>query len=150
MSKVSVRKASVEDLDTIMSFNVALARESEGLELDQAILRQGVQSLLLDSSKGQYFLAESEGQLVGQMMYTSEWSDWRNGNWMWIQSVYINPSFRKQGLFRILLATLQDIADRSPDVVGLRLYVDKDNQSAMRCYERCDFDYASYQIMYKS
>ena len=92
--------------------------------------------MLRDDTKGIYFLAEEKGIVAGQLSITTEWSDWRNGNFWWIQSVYVAPEFRQRGVFRALYAHVRRLAKSRRDVCGLRLYVDEDNARAQRAYER--------------
>jgi GNAT superfamily N-acetyltransferase len=127
-------------------FNQQLARETEGRALDPALLREGVTAVLSDSSKGLYFLAESGGVVVGQLMITFEWSDWRNGNFWWIQSVYVEQSFRRKGVFTSLHSYLRQVAAGQKNVCGLRLYVEKENESAKRAYERIGLHGSHYEM----
>src|SRR5688572_7151832 len=110
--EISVRPARTDDAATIADFNLRLAEESEGLALDPATVRAGVEALIADATKGLYFVAESGGRIVGQLMLTVEWSDWRNGPIYWLQSVYVAPEARGSGVFRALweraLATARD------------------------------------------
>ena len=94
-----IRNADSDDASLIASFNSAMAEETEGRGLDASLINPGVAALLADSGKGRYWVAESDGRVVGQIMVTYEWSDWRNGTIWWIQSVYIHPDYRRQGVF---------------------------------------------------
>ena len=131
---LSVRRADRDDVDRIVLFNQAMARETEGRELDRAVLREGVRALLEDPGRGAYWLAEKEGEVVGQLMVTTEWSDWRNAEVWWIQSVYVSKRHRREGIYRRLHARVRTEADRA-GAAGLRLYVDRDNRPAQRTYE---------------
>ena len=109
---------------------------------------QGVAALLADPDKGRYFLAESKsGEPIGQLMITYEWSDWRNGLFWWLQSVYVTSEFRKQGVFSALLGEVSKLAESEPDVCGIRLYVDKNNGSAQATYQARGFEHANYELM---
>ena len=99
-SEFSIRPAQPDDWPVVVDFNSRLAEESEGKVLDRAHLVPGVQALLADPAKGRYFVAEKDGQIIGQLMHTREWSDWRNGDIWWLQSVYVHPDYRRQGVFR--------------------------------------------------
>ena len=99
---VTVRRSKPSDLKTIVGYNAAMARETEGLELDREVLTKGVVAVMREPSRGFYLLAEAAGRVVGQTMITFEWSDWRNGNFWWIQSVYVHPAYRRRGVYREL------------------------------------------------
>jgi ribosomal protein S18 acetylase RimI-like enzyme len=131
-----VRPAGPGDRDTVTDFNIRLALESEGLRLEPAVVRAGVERVLADSTRGLYFLAEVDGMVAGQTLITYEWSDWRNGWFWWIQSVYVHPDHRRRGVFRALHEFIASRARRDAEICGLRLYVDRRNEQAMRTYER--------------
>ncbi|MCS7016098.1 MAG: GNAT family N-acetyltransferase [Gemmatales bacterium] len=141
-----VRRATLGDLETIVQFNLALAWESEGKELDQALLRKGVEAVLRDATKGKYFLAQGHEEIVGQIMITWEWSDWRNGWFWWLQSVYVRPEYRRRGVLRSLIRYLAQEALASEKVIGLRLYVEKSNQAAHQAYSRLGLSETSYYV----
>lgn len=143
----SIREATLADLDTIVGFNLAMANESEGRELDEAVLREGVKALLVDDEKGTYFVAELDGRVVAQTMITYEWSDWRNGVFWWIQSVYVAADQRGTGLFSLLYRHIRDLALDTPSVCGLRLYVDHDNQHAADIYRALGMSDAHYDML---
>jgi GNAT superfamily N-acetyltransferase len=146
----SVRQAVVADAPVIIDFNCRLAEESEGKTLDRAQITPGVQAALADPAKALYFVAEdSLGRVVGQMMVTYEWSDWRNGWIWWIQSVYVSQEERRQGVFRSLFDTIQQTARARPDVIGLRLYVDYDNRTAHETYFRLGMKKSNYFVLEK-
>ena len=147
MSRISVRQATLEDVATVIEFNRVLAQESEGKTLDLDKLRPGVHKALADDNKGRYFLAEVEGEIAGQLGVTYEWSDWRNGWFWWIQSVYVRPEFRRQGIFRALFKHVFDSAKADPEVIGIRLYVEKDNHAAHKTYESMGLAWTTYQVM---
>ena len=143
---IIIRPAMLADAETIGGYNAAMARETEHLELDPQRLLSGVRAVLADSSKGFYFVAEDGGRVVGQMMVTFEWSDWRNGVFWWIQSVYVQPEFRNRGVFRQLYRHVEDRARTDGGVCGLRLYVEKENRNAQRTYERLGMAKTSYDV----
>ncbi len=134
-STLLVRPAARADVDVIAEFNVALALETESLSLDHATARRGVAAVLDDPSKGSYRVATRDDAVVGQLMITREWSDWRCEWWWWIQSVYVAPTERRGGVFRVLYASVIDDAHREGDVRGVRLYVEQENVRAQRTYE---------------
>ena len=112
-----------------------MAQETEGLALDDARTLAGVRAVLADEKRGFYLVAEREGAVVGQLMITTEWSDWRNAWFWWIQSVYVLPAHRRTGVFRALHdEVLRQVAARD-DVCGVRLYVEKDNTRAQQTYQ---------------
>jgi GNAT superfamily N-acetyltransferase len=126
---------------------VRLAQETEDLPLEQAAIRAGVAALLADPAKGRYFVAEVAGTVVGQVMITYEWSDWRNGNIWWLQSVYVEPSFRRQGVFRALFAHVQTLAQQFEEVWGLRLYMHAGNGRARSTYEKLGMTRTPYEVL---
>lgn len=146
VSRIRVRAAAVSDTDTITSFNLAMARETEDKELDRAVLRAGVQAALEDRSKCLYFVAEVDGQVAGQIMVTYEWSDWRNGNIWWIQSVYVASPFRRRGVFRALYEKVRSEAVAA-NAVAIRLYVERDNKVAQKTYENLGMSLSDYLVM---
>ena len=131
---IDVRPAGLADLDTVVAFNRAMAHEAEGLALEEQTLTAGVEWALLHPDSCPYFLAERSGSVVGQCMVTYEWSDWCNGWVWWFQSVYVHPDHRRSGVFRRLFEHVETLARQRGDVRGLRLYVEKANQPAMRTY----------------
>ncbi len=143
---VSIRLAASGDAETIARFNQAMAQETEQRALDPQRLRLGVEAVLRDPSKGRYWVAEVEGRLAGQLLVTYEWSDWRNGAFWWIQSVYVDLEFRRRGVFRALYEHVAREARRAPDVCGLRLYVEQHNRRAQNAYERLGMRPTPYRI----
>ncbi len=144
---ITVRTATRNDIDTIVGFNDGLARETENKSLDLDVVRAGVENFLSVSSRGRYFLAETEGEVIGQIMTTYEWSDWRNGNFWWLQSVYVAPAARGKGVFSTVLAHIQSLAEADASVCGVRLYVDKDNRTAQKTYRTRGFEFSNYEVM---
>ena len=148
MNEITIRLAVLDDWPTIVDFNCRLAEESEELLLDRRRVEPGVRALLADGHKGRYFVACLEGgRIVGQMMHTWEWSDWRNGQIWWLQSVYVAPEFRRRGVFRRLFEHLSNQAAADPEVVGLRLYVDERNQAAQEVYCELGLHRSTYLVM---
>lgn len=129
-----IRPARPADAPTVTEFNRRMAAETEGLQLDPSVLSSGVKAALADPNKGRYLVAESEDRVIGQLMWTLEWSDWRNGWFWWIQSVYVAPEARRHGVYSALYAHLLDLATRQGDVIGVRLYVEEHNQRAQATY----------------
>ena len=143
---MKIRPASHADTATIARFNTLLAIETEQITLDQDRLRKGVEALLHDSTKGFYILAEMNDVVVGQLMITFEWSDWRNGVFWWIQSVYVEKAARGTGVFNALFDHIHTLAKSSEDVCGLRLYVEKKNARAKQTYERLAMHSSHYEM----
>ena len=144
--EIRIREGALSDAQVIADFNVQLAEESEGLRLDEALVQAGVAAVLKDPAKGLYYIAEVEGEVVGQLMITYEWSDWRNGNIWWIQSVFVKPEFRRAGVFRSLFNHVRTLAQRREDVCTLRLYVHSENARARQSYERLGMSRTHYEI----
>jgi GNAT superfamily N-acetyltransferase len=144
--EIRIREAALADAQVIAAFNLQLAEESEGLRLDAAIVQAGVAALLQDPAKGIYYIAEAEGAVAGQVMTTYEWSDWRNGNIWWIQSVYVKPEFRRAGVFRALFNHLRTLAQTRKDVCSLRLYVHAENTRAHESYKRLGMTLTQYEV----
>ncbi len=143
---IKIREAALADAPLIAEFNLRLAQESESLGLEPARVEAGVAAVLTDRAKGVYYLAEAGGAVVGQTMITYEWSDWRNGNIWWIQSVYVKPEFRRAGVFRALFNHLRNLAQARQDVCNLRLYVHADNTRACQSYERLGMSRTRYEV----
>lgn len=141
-----VREAEARDLEALVGFAAAMARETEDKELDGPTLRAGVAALLADPARGRTFVVESEGTVVASLMLTFEWSDWRNGFWWWIQSVYVAPAARRRGHYRTLHEHVRALAARQDDVCGLRLYVETANTGAQATYRAMGMSEAPYRI----
>lgn len=144
---LTLRQAVIDDGPTIIEFNLRLAEETEGRQLDREILTPGVLTGLADPDKSRYFLAEEGNFIVGQVMLTREWSDWRNGWLWWIQSVYVIASARRGGVFRRLYEHVRNLAVADPLVKGLRLYVERHNEAALATYLHLGMKDAGYQVL---
>ena len=142
---VVIRPATPADLDAIVSGNLALASESESLRLDEPTLRAGVLALLERRAPGQYWVAEAAGNVVGQLLITFEWSDWRNRMVWWIQSVYVLPAARRHGVFRALYLHVKREAE-AQGAGGLRLYVDTSNTRAQAVYAALGMNGDHYRV----
>jgi GNAT superfamily N-acetyltransferase len=142
---MKIRNAALEDAEAIARFNVQLAMESENEELEYPTVLKGVRTLLLDERKGFYLVAVDRDTLIGQSMVTFEWSDWRNRNVWWLQSVYVDKAWRKKGVFRRLFEEVWLRAAK--EGVGLlRLYVHDRNMRAMKVYGRVGMEKAPYRV----
>ena len=141
-----IRRGQLKDAVTIAAYNIHMALETEAKRLDPYVISSGVRAVLDDPAKGFYLVADLAGRVIGQLMVTFEWSDWRNGNIWWVQSVYVNPEFRKTGVFRKLLDHTVDEAKRAGAVM-IRLYVENDNSVAQAAYAKLGLEKANYAIM---
>jgi len=145
-SSIAVGRAATEDVAAIAQFNIAMAAETEDLALDPQTVHAGVAAVVSDDRHGFYLVARSDGKAVGSLMITYEWSDWRNGNLWWIQSVYVMPSARKQGIFRLLYDNVISLAKQDGDAAGVRLYVEKDNRGAQEVYRKLGMSETAYRV----
>lgn len=144
---IKVRPGLLFDIDVIADYQVQMAFETEnGLKLDPPTVTLGVSAVIDDPSKGKYWLAEVDGQVVGCLLTVPEWSDWRNGTVLWIHSVYVHPDFRKHGIYKSLYQHLVQMVNESPDLRGLRLYVDKTNTRAQKVYENLGMNQDHYSL----
>ena len=144
---IKIRDATSQDIDALVSGTARMAVETEGRTLDEATLRKGVGAVLVDPDKGRYWVAEIEGRVVGQLMITWEWSDWRNGAMWWIQSVYVDPEHRRAGVFSALYRHIEKLARSDDDCCGIRLYVERDNSRAQDTYRKLGMAVAGYLVM---
>ena len=145
--EITVREASPEDAEIIAGYNIDMAAETEGKSLDPDLIVPGVAAILGDASRGRYWVATSNDRIVGQLMVTYEWSDWRNGNIWWIQSVFVHPEWRRHGVFRTLYRHVESLATATPGVIGLRLYVETANARAQQTYESLGMVKPNYLVM---
>lgn len=145
---MNIRTAKSADADSMVEFNQAMALETEGKHLDGKTLKKGVEAVFDDEQKGFYVVAESDGRIMGGLMVTFEWSDWRNGWFWWIQSVYIRPEARGQRVYAKLYDFVKERAAARGNVCGFRLYVENDNSLAQRVYERVGME-ASHYLMFE-
>ena len=155
MSAHRVRPAEATDAGLLARWAMAMAMETEHKALDPATVEAGVAAGIADPMKARYFIAmqdaplagrETIGSAVGTLMLTREWSDWRNGDWWWIQSVYVAPEHRRQGVFAALYRHVEQLARQAPGVIGLRLYVERDNARAQATYAALGMVDAGYRI----
>ena len=141
-------KANKNHIEIITQYNILMAQETENKKLEYQTVRKGVESVLNNPDKGTYYLCTEESEIIGQLMITKEWSDWRNCYFYWIQSVYTNPSKRGTGVFKELFNHILKIA-RLEKGCGVRLYVDKNNLIARKAYKKLkmqDSDYLLYEL----
>lgn len=143
-----IRRATPADETVLVEFNLAIAWETEHKRLNRDVLTVGVRAVFADAARGFYTVAQNErGEVVGQMMVTFEWSDWRNGWFWWVQSVYVRADARRSGVFRALYGEIERQAAIDPDVIGLRLYFERDNIRAQSTYRALGMSDTSYGMM---
>jgi len=145
-SDIQIRLARREDSAAILDFQLRMARETEGMELDLPTVTRGIEAVFDDPAKGEYWVAESGGRVVGSLLTTYEWSDWRNGTVIWVQSVYVPLELRRSGIYRRLYEHLRERVLASPELKGIRLYVDRRNTAAQRVYERLGMSREHYEM----
>jgi ribosomal protein S18 acetylase RimI-like enzyme len=146
MQSMTIRMAHDADKDMLAANHRAMALETENKTLDVETTLQGTKAVLEDKSKGFYLIAERAGQMVGQLLITYEWSDWRSGTFWWIQSVYVLPEARRTGVYKALYDYVLSAAKQAGDVCGVRLYVDKDNVRAQATYKAMGMHLAHYDL----
>jgi len=146
---ITVRKATPDDAPSIIDFQLKMAWETEELKLNENIVTGGVLAVFKDPSRGQYYVAIDNGMAVASLLITYEWSDWRNCNVWWFQSVYVIPDYRRRGIFRTMYNHIKQLAQEN-DIAGLRLYVETKNTRAQKTYEALGMSsehYAFYEWM---
>ena len=141
-----VRPAGEADVLRLRDWACAMALETEHKTLDPGTVEKGIRAVLDQPRRGAYFVAERDGEAAGTLMLTYEWSDWRNADWWWIQSVYVAPEHRRQGVYAALYAHVLAGAKADPAVCGLRLYVERDNMNAQHTYESLGMTEAGYRM----
>ncbi len=139
-SPIVCRRATPGDLETIARFQESMARETEGMTLDPVTVRNGIASLFANPALGHYWVAEGDGAVVGSLMITFEWSDWRNRLVWWIQSVWVEEAYRRRGVYAELYRNVRTLAENDDGVAGIRLYVDRTNTRAQEVYRRLGMD----------
>jgi GNAT superfamily N-acetyltransferase len=148
---IIVRKATPEDAPSIIDFQLKMAWETEHVSLDPDTVRKGVNAVFKDHSRGQYYISDDNGTVIASLLITYEWSDWRNCNVWWFQSVYVLPDYRRKGIFRKMFNQIKQLAEEH-DVAGLRLYVETRNSHAQKTYEALGMSsehYSFYEWMRK-
>ena len=150
MDNILIRRATLDDAPALVAFNQAIARETEHRELPAELLTPGVTALLQHPERGFYLVAEADQQVRACLLVTYEWSDWRNGMFWWVQSVYVQANYRRRGLYRRLYQFVQQLAETpdpgQPPVCGFRLYVEQDNHIAQATYRALGMAPTPYQI----
>jgi ribosomal protein S18 acetylase RimI-like enzyme len=144
--EIVIRLAEIRDVLVITKFNQAMAFETEKKELIPKVVSKGVKKILMNSNLGFYVIAERDKEVIGSLMVTTEWSDWRNGMFWWIQSVYIKPNERRKGIYTKLYKFIKESANNNPSICGFRLYVEYENILAKNSYEALGMMETSYRI----
>ncbi len=145
-AKPQLRPARPEEADLLIELQALLARETEGLDLDRAALGRGVRAVFDDPGLGEYWVAELDGAVAACLLVTREWSDWRNGSVLWVHGVYVVPESRGRGIYRALYEQLRRRVEATPDLKGIRLYVDQRNRRARATYERLGMTHDHYTL----
>jgi GNAT superfamily N-acetyltransferase len=143
---IKIRKAKSSDTQRIVELQLRMAKETEGMELNRDVVSKGVNGVFQEPSRGTYWVVEEQGKVLGVLLAIPEWSDWRNGTVLWIHSLYVVPEARGRGVFKKLYLNLKEQVEESPELVGLRLYVDKKNKSAKKIYEKLGMSRDHYEL----
>ena len=141
-----IRRAVLSDSKALAEFNISMAKETEGIELIPGVIGSGVEAMINNPQMGFYLVVEDAGEIQASLMVTTEWSDWRNGLFWWIQSVYVNQQYRRQGLYRQLYERVKSLAEAEIHVCGFRLYVEHDNHIAQKTYRSLGMQETSYKL----
>ena len=141
-----IRRALSQDVVELAEFNTSTARETEGIELIPEVAAAGVRAMIDNPQMGFYLVVELDNCIQASLMVTTEWSDWRNGMFWWIQSVYVRPAYRRQGLYRELYVRVKELAEQEPSVCGYRLYVERDNVNAQKTYQSLGMSETDYKL----
>lgn len=140
------REATAQDIPYLIDFQLKMALETENITLEISELTQGIQKLFKDPTKGKYYVAVDKDEPIGCLMTTFEWSDWRNGMVLWIQSVYVEKNFRGKGVYKMMYEFIRQMVEESADLRGIRLYVDKTNLGAQKVYENLGMNGEHYTV----
>ncbi len=143
---IEIRQGRRKDASNIVDFQIRMAKETEDFALDRPTVEKGVQAVFDDPHKGAYWIAELDNEVVGCLLTVPEWSDWRNGTVLWIHSLYVIPSARRRGIFRMMYETLKTAVEQSADLRGLRLYVERENERAQKTYNAMGMDGNHYKM----
>ena len=143
---IEIRRGRRKDASNIIDFQIQMAKETEDFALDRPTVEKGVHAVFDDPHKGAYWIAELDNEVVGCLLTVPEWSDWRNGTVLWIHSVYVIPSARRRGIFRMMYENLKTTVEQSADLRGLRLYVERKNERAQKTYNAMGMDGNHYKM----
>jgi len=143
---MNIRRATIEDAAALAEFNMKMALETEAIVLIPGVITAGVETMINDPAMGFYLVVEDGGAIQASLMITTEWSDWRNGLFWWVQSVYVNQQYRRQGLYRKLYEQVKTLAEAENNVCGFRLYVEHDNYIAQETYRSLNMEETGYKV----
>ena len=146
MNDISIREGTISDATLISNFQQHMALETESKNLDKYTVLKGVEKVLASSDRGFYIIAEVASKVIGSLMVTFEWSDWRNGWFFWIQSVFVEQSYRRQGIYRLMHNEVINRCKESKDCCGIRLYVERDNINAQKVYKNLGMHETDYYL----
>lgn len=146
LNSITIRLAKPNDAETIAAFNRAMAQETENKDLIPEVILAGVRALFEHPTRGFYIVAETEGNVVACLMITTEWSDWRNGVFWWVQSVFVQADHRRRGIYRSMYGFVKELAEEEPGVCGFRLYVEQDNDRAQETYRALGMTQSPYRL----
>ncbi len=141
---MQVRKATTEDIVSIVDFQLKMAAETEGVQLHEPTVFEGVTAVINDKNKGQYYVTEINNHIVASLLTTYEWSDWRNGTILWIQSVYVLKDYRRKGVYRNMYSYIKNLVLGNEKLNGIRLYADKSNKPAHQTYKELGMNHDHY------
>jgi len=143
---IKIRKGKLSDAERIVELQLQMAQETEGLELERDVVSKGVRGVFQEPARGTYWVAEEKDKILGVLLAIPEWSDWRNGTVLWIHSLYVIPQARRHSVFKKLYLNLKKQVAQSPELMGLRLYVDKQNKSAQKVYQKLGMNKDHYEL----
>lgn len=146
LNPIKIRRAQTRDAGDIARFNQAMALETEQKQLMPEVVLAGVNALFENPAQGFYIVAEDNSKVVACLMITTEWSDWRNGLFWWVQSVFVAPDYRRRGIYRRMYGFVKELAAQAPNVCGFRLYVEQDNRRAQKTYAALGMTQSPYRF----
>tara|TARA_B100001142_G_scaffold153931_1_gene154371 strand:+ start:1264 stop:1716 length:453 start_codon:yes stop_codon:yes gene_type:complete len=143
---LKITQPGIEDINSLVDFNIKMAKETENKILNKKIVTKGVSEVLTDTSLGYYVIAKNKNTILGSLMITYEWSDWRNGMFWWIQSVYVEKEYRQQGVYKKMYSYIKDKALKDNSCTGIRLYVEQENKIAQSVYKKLEMKETHYKL----
>ena len=143
---MKITQPGIEDINSLVDFNIKMAKETENKILNKKIVTKGVSEVLNDTTLGYYVIAKNKNTILGSLMITYEWSDWRNGMFWWIQSVYVEKEYRQQGVYKQMYSYIKDKALKDNSCTGIRLYVEQENKIAQSVYKKLEMKETHYKL----